>query len=511
MSVHASKPNHCDAAVIDVGSNSVRLVLYRLVGRAIWAVYNEKILAGLGQDLATTGRLSPAGVSATLLALRRFRALIESSTPAHVFATATAAVRQATDGDAFVARVAHETGLALRVLNGDEEARISAQGVLAGDPDATGVVADLGGASLELIRINGAKLGGGVTLPLGPFALTKGQRSDPASARAIIDKHLESIGDVFATDTLNAVGGAWRNLAMVQMKLSGYPLAIIHQYEIGRRELLSATRFIAQQSRESLERIEGLTKRRVDVMPYAAVMLESLVERLGIQRVRLSAYGLREGLVWQALPSGCRALNPLVAGCAALAGRPADAEALGQALEIWARAALAKLDPLFEGRDGILNAAVCRAVDLGSQLHPDHRAELVFQNLLRAPLAGVSHAERAFIAGAAFSRYAPGRTPPETELANRLLTAGQKRRARILGAMLRLGCDLSGRGPDLLARTRLEITSKDVVLSSDADWAPLLMGEQALKRGQILAGLLDRSFKTQVLARAEVDLATARG
>ncbi len=143
-----------DAAVIDIGSNSVRLVVYRLEGRAIWTVFNEKVLAGLGRDLAKTGRLSPEGVIQTLQALKRFRAVLEAVNPAETFVVATAAAREAKDGQDFIDRVRDETGFVVRVLSGEEEAHYAAVGVLAGAPDADAVVGDLGGASLELVRLS---------------------------------------------------------------------------------------------------------------------------------------------------------------------------------------------------------------------------------------------------------------------------------------------------------------------------------------------------------------------
>jgi exopolyphosphatase / guanosine-5'-triphosphate,3'-diphosphate pyrophosphatase len=165
-----------DVAAVDIGSNSVRLVLYRLEGRAIWTVFNEKVLAGLGRDLSTTGKLSVTGAAQSLTALKRFAAVIEAVQPAHVFVAATAAVREAADGQAFCDQVAAETGLQVRVLSGEDEARYAALGVLAGIPDANGVSADLGGASLELTRIGDGQVQRGVTLPLGPFSL-----ADPAA------------------------------------------------------------------------------------------------------------------------------------------------------------------------------------------------------------------------------------------------------------------------------------------------------------------------------------------
>jgi exopolyphosphatase/guanosine-5'-triphosphate,3'-diphosphate pyrophosphatase len=508
MSATDPKPSQCDAAVVDVGSNSVRLVLYRLDGRAIWSVFNEKVLAGLGRDLIRTGRLAPDGTASAILALRRFAALIESSRPRMVFAAATAAVREARDGGAFRDRVERETGLALRILSGEDEARYAAFGVIAGTPTAQGLVGDLGGASLELTPLGPEGPGRGTTLPLGPFSMeTPTGRFDAAAARLVVNRRIAPIERAFASDTLYAVGGAWRNLALLHMRRIRYPLEIVHQYEISRRDILESTRVISQQSSGSLDRVDGISRRRLESLPHAAVVLESLVERLDIQRVIISAHGLREGLLWEALPQEVRGRDPLVAGCAALGSRPAVSEALGQALEEWISPGFAKLDRLFDGRDRLLLAAACRLVELGANLHPDHRADLVFRLVLRAPVAGVDHAERAFLACAAFGRHSAAAQTPDSTLVERLLSPERRQRARALGAGLRLGCELSGRSPELLARTRLDVKSDVVLLQAEPDWAPVLLGEQTARRAQALAELLGRqprlraaSFKTPSLA-----------
>jgi exopolyphosphatase/guanosine-5'-triphosphate,3'-diphosphate pyrophosphatase len=500
MSAPEHRPSHSDAAVIDVGSNSVRLVLYRLDGRAIWSVFNEKVLAGLGRDLTRTGHLSPDGVTATLLALARFRALIDASRPRRVFAAATAAVRDALDGEAFRERVERETGFQLQVLSGEDEARYSALGVIAGAPDATGLVGDLGGASLELIRLEGGQPRRGASLPLGPFSVDARARFDPAATREAAVRRLTPIERVYRADTLHAVGGAWRNLALLNMKITHYPLSIVHQYVMGRREILDAARFIGQQSRASLERIEGLSKRRIEALPHAAIVLETLVETLGVQRVVMSAHGLREGLLWEAMAPEVRGRDPLVAGCAALGSRQPVAESLGQALEGWAGPAFGKLEPVFGERDQVLLAAAARLAELGAQLHPDHRAELVFNQVLRAPIAGVEHPERAYLACAAFARHTSVTEVPDGGLVERLLTPERRQRAFALGAAMRLGCDLSGRSPELLARTRLDIKGSVVLLHAEEAWASILLGDQTAKRAQTLANLLDRDLKLRTMA-----------
>lgn len=497
MSASENRPSHSDAAVIDVGSNSVRLVLYRLDGRAIWTVFNEKVLAGLGRDLASTGCLSPEGVATAMVALARFRVLIAASRPAIVFAAATAAVREALDGEDFRHRVELETGLSLRVLKGPEEARYAALGVLAGAPSSRGLVGDLGGGSLELTQLEGGAPVGGLTLPLGPFAVGEVGKFDASRVRAAVDRHVRPLASRYNAETLNAVGGAWRNLALLHMRISGYPLEIVHQYEIGRRDALDAARFISQQSRASLERMEGISRRRVEALPHAAVVLETLIDQLDIKRVVISAYGLREGLLLESMKPSVRQRDPLVEGCAALGSRQKVAEALGAALETWIGPAFATLEPLFGQRDPILLAAACRLAELGAQLHPDHRAELIFDQVLRAPVPGMDHSERIYLACAAFARHTAAAGIPQPGALERLLSPERRQRARALGAALRLGCDLSGRSPELLARARLGFRADSVTLQAEEGWVSSLLGEQTVKRAATLAGLLDRELKVR--------------
>ena len=480
--------------MVDVGSNSVRLVLYRLEGRAIWTVYNEKVLAGLGREVASTGRLAPEGVETAMNALRRFRAVLDGARPAHIHTAATAAVRDASDGKAFIRRVAEEAGLEIRVLAGEDEARASALGVIAGAPDSYGVVGDLGGSSLELTRVEAGQVGAGVTLPLGPFAMG-GRSASPAEAKAEAVRRLRPAAAAFTAPVFHAVGGAWRNLALLQMRMQGYGLHVVHQYEISAAEALSVARLVSRQSKSSLERIQGMSKKRLETLPHAAVLLEALVEQLKFDRVAFSAYGLREGLIFEAMSETLRRRDPLVEGCAALGARFGVVEDLGPALETW-------LSPAFEGlettftpeRDRVLLAAAARLADMGARLHPDHRAKLVFDQVLRAPIAGQTHAERAFLAAAIHTRYEPDPAAmPEREVIDRVLTPEGFHRARALGLALRLGCDVSGRSAALLQASSLCFSNVAVVLTATPAATDLLLGEQNRKRLNALAAHLELS------------------
>lgn len=485
-----SRSDSRQAAVVDLGSNSVRLVVYRIEGRAIWTVFNEKALAGLGRDLATTGRLSDDGVAVALSVLRRFRTLLDGWRPDEVLVAATAAVREAADGPSFARRVREEIGLDVRILTGEEEARYSALGVIAGDPTAQGVVGDLGGSSLELIRLNGTEPSDGETLALGPFALGAPSGLDIDRTRKVIEAELAPVAGRFATRSFHAVGGAWRNLALLHMALVDYPLRVAHQYEMSRADAIQVARFVERLSKSSLERIQGMSKKRFDTLPYAALVLETLIERLGIERVTISAYGLREGLLLERMDPEVRRRDPLIEGCSALTAVRGLSGDLGPALEDWLSPAFNALPPLFGARDPVLVAAACRLADVGARLHPDHRADVAFEEVLRAPVAGMSHAERAFLAHAAFSRHTTATTTPEAGVISRLLTPERRQRARALGAAIRLGCDLSGRNPHLLQHARLSLQQHRLALTAAPGWEDMLLGEQTAKRAQSLAAAL---------------------
>ncbi len=485
------------AAVIDVGSNSVRLVLYRLEGRAIWATYNEKVLAGLGRDMGSTGKLSPDGAKMALGALKRFRAVLDAVAPEQVFAVATAAVRDSKDGADFVEEVREETGLALRVISGEEEARYAALGVLAGAPNSDGVAGDLGGASLELTNLEPHGPGDAVTLGLGPFSLGFAAGDAARDLRGRVAEQIAGVAPRFKAETFHAVGGAWRNLALLHMGISGYPLRIVHDYEIGRDEALTAARLISRLSPSSLERTRGVSKKRLETLPYAAVVMEELIEQLGVKRILISAYGLREGLLYQAMAPGLRSQDPLVAGCAALGGRFSTDETFALSLEKWLQPFLSGQPALFGARDGTVTAAACRLADLGATLHPDHRATLVFEQVLRAPITGQAHIERVFLAVAAFHRHSANGELPEPATVARILPEAHRRRARALGAAIRLGCDLSGRSGRLLPHSKLTLNSGKLRLATEPGWGDLLQGEQTKRRAQQLAAALGAKLEVQ--------------
>lgn len=478
-----------EAAVIDVGSNSVRLVVYRVDGRALTPMLNEKVMAALGRGLGRTGKLSKEGAGAALKALARFREVTASLGVTETHAVATAAVREAKDGAEFAKLVETQTGFHLRVLSGAEEARLSALGVLGGAPDAEGVVGDLGGSSLELVEVYKGVVGRGETFALGHLALGN-DGFDYDRIAAIADEALlNSETTEKKGRTLYAVGGAWRAIGRVAMALDDHPLRVLHHYEMSRPQALQVADFVRRQSKRSLAQLEDAAAKRADALPFAAVVLERLLLRGGFESVVVSSFGLREGVLLDRMGANVLAADPLVAGAEAFAGSGGRGRAFGQALGRWIAPAFEARAAVFSAaRDETLRHAAARLADLGGALHPDQRVEIMFDLVLRAPLAGISHRERAFLAAAVHHRYTKG-DPVDSGAYEHLLDDDGRAAAMAVGAALRLGADLSARSQELLGHFALGVERGELVLRASKAEADLI-SEQAQRRLDALGAAL---------------------
>jgi exopolyphosphatase/guanosine-5'-triphosphate,3'-diphosphate pyrophosphatase len=482
-----------DVAVIDIGSNSVRLVHFRVAGRALLPVYNEKVMAGLGMGVRETGRLNPEGVEIADRAMKRFERLLNARQVSECHVVATAAVRNAEDGADFVADIATRTGLETRVLSGREEGELSARGLLAGLPGADGVMGDLGGSSLELARIGEGEFERAQTLALGPQEIMMTDAADVDRAQALVEAGLAGVDLLDGSkETFYAVGGAWRTLAQLAFGELGYPLRVVHGFRVSAEDLADVTRYAITASAETLEKLPGISRRRATSLPYAALLLDRLVKRGGFKNVVFSAYGLREGVVASGMDTPARETEALVAGVRALSESNAQADSFSDALCEWLGPAWEAVGPAFaRTRDKTLAEAASCLVDLGARLHPDHRCELARDSVLYGPFADLTHEERVFLAAVTHHRYGGRRRVLDQLPAFGLLTAEQRALAVMLGTALRLGAKLSGRSAALLARSRLCVEPDWVRLEVDEDMRDLYV-ERSIRLLTNLANAVGR-------------------
>ncbi len=471
--------------IIDVGSNSIRLVVYERASRAPLPVFNEKVLCGLARGLDATGRLNPAGVEMALANIDRFATLAHNMKVTSLDLLATAAVRDAADGADFMREIARRPGIEAHVVSGRDEARFSGLGVICGMPDANGVMGDLGGGSLELAALGDGRLGESSTLPIGPLRLMSSGKGDPK--RIVVDA-IESVRWLRQETgkTFYAVGGAWRSFARLHMEQAGYPLHIIHHYEIAADEARAVARLIAVQSAKSLEKMPGVSRRRIDTLPLACLALDRLLAALKPRTVVFSAFGLREGFYHVRLSEAERARHPLIAF--------AEEQGAG-----WRRFDLSPaeifdwLTPAFadeSAADRILRTAACHLSDISWYDHPDYRAEQAYVRVLHLPAPGMSHRERAVLAMTLSYRYKSDPKAVTMDTALRLSDSKDRAFARQLGACLRLAYNLSGGAPGLLPRISLQRSARELRLIVPADLKGRL-GDVTARRLQTAADAFD--------------------
>ncbi len=483
-----SMPSENYKAVVDIGSNSVRLVIYNGPGRAPISICNEKVLCGLGRDMTGDGRLNPDAAADAIATLTRFRRILDEYGRPPVHAIATAAVREAKDGKKFVTAIS-SLGFDVNIISGAEEAKLAALGVVSFEPGATGLVGDMGGGSLELVALDMGEIGQTTSLPIGPFNVMRAAREDITAAKKMIEKELDSAKFLTndAYDKLYAVGGAWRAIARIHMRLRSYPLSVLHHYEMTTQQAIEICDLVSRQSRRSLEDIPGIPRRRIDTLPFASLVMRSVLKRAAAKKVVVSSGGVREGLLYQDLAKRERKQDPLIAACRFFAERLAPAPDYGEAVA-------AVIAPLFADDDPAakrMREATSILIDIGAYFHPDRRAHQAFDAALSAPFVGVSHEERVAAALALFRRHQGRTAAPPDEQAMALLSWDAQQKAMRLGLALRFVAALAPKLSAPLQHCRLELEeSGRLIFRAPAD-RKVLMGETPRKRFASLAAAFE--------------------
>jgi exopolyphosphatase/guanosine-5'-triphosphate,3'-diphosphate pyrophosphatase len=480
-------------AIIDIGSNSIRLVVYQGLSRAPEVLLNEKVMAGLGRGLAENGALSAESMEVAIQALGRFARLADAMEVDSLRAVATAAVREAVNGGLFMSRVRAETGLAIEVLDGESEARAAALGVIAGIPDADGVVGDLGGGSLELVRVGGGEPRERLSLPLGVLRLDAARKKNRRALARLVEEGLESVNWVRLGRgrPFYAVGGSWRALAQLHMHLIDWPLPVIHHHVMTPDVPARLVRTLAGLPTKSLREIPNLSAARVPYLPGAAFLLRIVTERLQSSAIIASAFGLREGLIFGALPAESRSEDPLISAARAEAhrsGRFSDGSdvAIGDSLLSWT-------DPLFPDEPEAVRRvrhAACLLADVAWRAHPDMRAERGLDVALHGNWVGIDAPGRALLATALWAVNGGGPLDPALARLVRVAPPQDLLRARQWGLALRLGQRLGGGTVAGLEGTSIEKAGGRLTLRLAGQAAALSGGEAVSRRLRLLADLL---------------------
>ncbi|MGB5078049.1 MAG: Ppx/GppA family phosphatase, partial [Sphingorhabdus sp.] len=391
-------------AVIDIGSNTIRLVVYAGLPRAPMPIYNEKSRVALGACLAGDAVISDATMAKALAALARFDTLARSMKVDYLRVVATAATREAKNGHVLVERAA-ELGIRVDVLDGDTEAMASGLGVLSNNPHADGYVGDLGGGSLELIRITKGILADRLSLPLGTLRHKSLKGATPKQVAQLIanDIEVQTGQDGFQFEKglpFYLIGGAWRSFSRLHMQVTNYPLNILSNYQMP-PDAPTMLMPIANDV-EALAQTRVVPSARVTAMPGATLLLAGLVRLFEPSKLVTSIYGLREGLLFDQLTQDQRMKDPLIAAARFEGERLERFPFHGDALADW-------IAPVFAGQsetDARLCRAACLLADSVWNVNPEHRADHALSLALDGNWPGVIASDRAVIAAALWTVHA---------------------------------------------------------------------------------------------------------
>jgi len=491
--VPEASPAKHPVGIIDIGSNSVRLVAYEARTRAPTPIFNEKVLCGLGRGLVTTGELPEEGVDRALKALRRFRILGEFMQLSEMQVVATAAAREAKNGRQFLAAAEEAIGTKIELLSGRREAELSALGVLSAIYKPDGIVGDLGGGSLELIKVKRSRIGKGASLPLGGLALMDASNKSPRQAAKIVR---EAIGDTKALKSLSgrtfyAVGGTWRALARLHMRQRNYPLNIMHNYTIPVRDAVDFLGLIERIDSDNLVAIGAISTARRPLLASGAVLLDEIIRRSKPKEIVISVAGVREGLLYERLDKTTRREDALIAAAREFNVLRSRAPEHGEELFAWVDAFMRSIGLNDESAEEVrLRYAACLLADIGWRGHPDYRGEQSLNMIANASIVGVDHPGRAFIALCIAFRYDGPEESIGPEL-RRLVSARLLDRARILGAAMRVAFIISAGTPGILPRTPMLCARGVVNLTLPPELADLA-SERLQNRLQRLARLIGR-------------------
>jgi exopolyphosphatase / guanosine-5'-triphosphate,3'-diphosphate pyrophosphatase len=483
-------------AVIDIGSNSVRLVVYEQMSRSLVSVFNEKTLCGLGREVQSTGLLAPDAVDKALTALKRFRALCKVQRVGRVYAIATAACRDASNGPDFIAKAERICGVSIEILSGPQEAKLSAFGVISGIHKPDGIVGDLGGGSLELIDVRGHRVRGGVTLPLGSLALQDLSHKSLKRAERIVRSELTDIARLKSGRgrTFYAVGGTWRALARIHIIQSGYPLRVMHGYSIPAADALDFARRLRRLAGANmLANVESVSEARRPLLTYAALVLEYIVRVARPKTITFSTFGVREGLLYSMLPESERAKDGLLCAAQTLNELLSRSARHAQELFDWTDRLVRVVHLRETEEDRRLRHAACLLSDIAWRVHPDHRGEQTLELIANGNFGSITHQGRAFVALSVFFRYAglSEENQPPTVIQAQVPQA-MLERARVLGAAFRVAHLISAARPGVLSATHFRSQDRKLMLVFEHQMVDLV-ADRVGSRFKQLARLIGRT------------------
>jgi exopolyphosphatase/guanosine-5'-triphosphate,3'-diphosphate pyrophosphatase len=478
-------------AVLDIGSNSVRLVVYERHARSLTPLYNEKFACALGRGIAQTGQLADKNMARALTAIQRFALVARMMRVGKMHVLATSAVRDAGNREQFVAAVEAIIEAKVQVLSGEQEAHFAALGVVAGIPDFEGMVGDLGGGSLELSTLAGGVDSKGETHELGVIRLQDDSGGSPAEAVLLVRERLA--GSALAQrpegGVFSAIGGTWRSLAKLHQVRRNYPLQMVQHYGVPAADMIAfCDEIVAENSLKTYPGSGSVSSSRRELVPFGAAAMAEVLRVGRFETMVFSALGVREGYLYALLAHAEQAVDPLLQGAEELSVLRSRSPAHATDLMAFTDQYLAVAGYAETPEETRLRHVACLLADIGWRAHPDYRGSQSVDAVAYGSLTGVDHPGRAFLAHVIAVRYNGLKLKGVGQPLVGLAGPGAGARAKLIGALFRVAYPMTAAMPGILPRIRFLIEGHTLVLVLPQDFA-FLDGEHLQSRLEQFADL----------------------
>jgi exopolyphosphatase / guanosine-5'-triphosphate,3'-diphosphate pyrophosphatase len=486
-------PGIAPVSVIDIGSNSIRLVVYEGLSRAPAILFNEKVLCGLGRGIASTGKMHEEGVERALAALHRFKILSTQARARTTYALATAAAREASNGPDFIQAAEEILGQKIIILSGAEEARYSALGIISGFHEPDGIAGDLGGGSLELIDIKGQSFSDGITLPLGGLRLSEYAKGSLDRAESFTRKQVATATFLSKGQgrTFYAVGGTWRNVAKLHMEKRGYALHMMQGYDVPFEDMMQFLGEIIDTKDPGKDPAwSSISRNRRALLPYGAIAMRAVLEEMKPKSISFSAQGVREGYLYSLLSEADQARDPLLSAADELAILRARSPEHARELAEWT----GRMMPLFgiseTEEESRYRQAACLLADISWRAHPDYRGLQALNIIAHSSFIGITHPGRAFIALTNYFRFEGLREDGASQQLAEIATPHFLDRAKLVGGLLRVVYLFSASMPGVVKNLSFVVSD-----NPDLDLEFVVPAEYHDFRGERLDGRLQQLAK----------------
>jgi exopolyphosphatase/guanosine-5'-triphosphate,3'-diphosphate pyrophosphatase len=428
-------------AIIDLGSNSIRMLIYDNLLNSQIPIFNEKAICELGKNLDKTGKLDPKGSDFALSVLQRFKRILSNLKVKKFKIIGTAAIREATDSKLFVAKVKKILKKKVQVLTGIEEAENSALGVIIGFQRVNGVVVDLGGGSLEIARVEKNIIYEKISLPLGVLRLFNQPKRNKDKINSIISFYLNKIEWLRKGKTKNLYlcGGTWRTLLNAHIFKTNYPLSILHQYKLPAIEALKFSNRLSSVKLIKSEKLVGVTKSRTNYIPIGSYILSSLIKICDPSNILCSVSGVREGSLINKAYLNILKKDSLNRSVHFIALKKGDFGENYIKLYNFLKKIFPNKDENFPFR---LLLPACSLSNFDWGLGTYQRAELVFHEVINSPILKLSHNDRIKLGLVSFWRHCSTKYYPDLEFL-KLLSNSEITACRRIGAALRFASSIS--------------------------------------------------------------------